>query len=416
MANKIHHQPSLDQAFTEYPTSDVFENYLTAKSGNAGSSFDRTLRPDEIRLVRISEHGIDGAKGIIRCTTCIVPRHRKTEYTAVSYTWGSPIALDRRYRIKLDDREILLSKNLWRFLEHGRDARRALPSGWLWIDALSIDQHSPWERSHQVQKMAEIFGDADEVLVWLGPRYGGSEKAMKSLTQRGARGWEVSKVRGEIHRLCERPYWGRLWVYQELKSARHIVLMCGSDFLPWSRLQNAASSHELARTLAANMITPLASSSDPAITSLWHLISRSMHLRCADPRDRVYALASCANSGLGTITVDYTISTTALVKIVLQNMLAELSYRPTLANVLTWSQEHISIFGLESEAIFDITQGVMKRYDYDCSISVPTEICDGMDREFPHFDTLSRWAQSFDERTVCKSLLQHMGLSFYDLW
>lgn len=95
--------------------------------------------------MRISEPDTSGLNGIIRCTTRIMPDYQKCDYAAVSYAWGSPIANDKRYKIKLDDRLVPLPKNIWRFLGQTRDAGRI---DWLWIDILSIDQDNPWERSH----------------------------------------------------------------------------------------------------------------------------------------------------------------------------------------------------------------------------------------------------------------------------
>ena len=110
--------------------------------------------------------------------------------------------------------------------------------GWFWIDALSIAQDNARERNDQVQKMSEIFGSATSVVVWLGPRYASSEKAIQSLKRlepgttfgvpRAPPGKRFESQE-EIYRVCERPYWTRLWVLQELKSAAEIVLMCGNN-------------------------------------------------------------------------------------------------------------------------------------------------------------------------------------------
>lgn len=67
--------------------------------------------------------------------------------------------------------------------------------------------------------------------------------------------------------LCERAYWERLWVFQELRHARLIVLICGDQSLSWDRFKNlwrvivdiAATSEDaserLRQSLATRMLT-----------------------------------------------------------------------------------------------------------------------------------------------------------------
>lgn len=426
MGNVNHHQSSLDQVFTEYPNNDVVKDDFRAYPSNAGSTLCQALGQYEIRLVSISEPGTKGPRDIIHCTTRITDEFDYT-YTAVSYTWGSPIANDERYKIELDGRVRLVAKNLWRFLEQSRDMGR---TDWFWIDALSINQDDPWERNCQVGMMSWIFSYAKEVVVWLGPAYGGSEKAMASLKQATwARTvslepwpWETDEARDETHRLCERRYWERLWVYQELRSARQIVLMCGNDFLPWCHLEHATSCRILGRTLAAEMISSLNAARYTTNASVWHLISTSRHLHCADPRDRVYALMNCADSGRGPIdgriTIDYTISTTALVNIVLRNICLEATM--SLADVLRRCQELIVLFDLEPESVLEVTKGVFKGSSICTLTQRSRAMLDEWPEYFPDFDILSRWARNIDKRTICRLLLQHMTPtpvhSEIDLW
>ena len=67
--------------------------------------------------------------------------------------------------------------------------------------------------------------------------------------------------------LCERAYWERVWVFQELRHARLIVLICGDQSLSWDRFKNlwrvivdiAATSEDaserLRQSLATRMLT-----------------------------------------------------------------------------------------------------------------------------------------------------------------
>ena len=108
---------------------------------------------------------------------------------------------------------------------------------WLWVDALCIDQSNADERTHQVVIMSEIFGRADQVISWLGPAYDNSEYAMSTIATYSDKFSVKSQIISPaelseaICSLCERPYWMRLWVFQELRHAKDIRLLCGEHSL-----------------------------------------------------------------------------------------------------------------------------------------------------------------------------------------
>jgi hypothetical protein len=258
MADDFYHHMNSIQIHMEAPSSDVFKNDFRLNPSDAASTTG--LGPNEIRLVCIVKTESNDLERPICCTTRVVDVSEEMPYQAVSYTWGSPIATNKRYKIELDGHVRLLAKNLWRFLSHTRNIGIY---GWFWIDALSITQDNARERNAQVQKMSEIFGDATSVVVWLGPRYEGSEKAIQSLKQlklgttfgvpRAPPGKRFESQE-EIYRVCERPYWKRLWVLQELKAAAKIVLMCGNNnrylsYLRWEHLQQLVYHYPSDKTL-----------------------------------------------------------------------------------------------------------------------------------------------------------------------
>jgi hypothetical protein len=83
-------------------------------------------------------------------------------YTALSYTWGEPWPTQT---ILLDGKPFTVRQNLWDFLNQVQEVQY---DGYLWIDALSIDQTSNPERDHQVMIMGAIFSRAAKTIVWLG--------------------------------------------------------------------------------------------------------------------------------------------------------------------------------------------------------------------------------------------------------
>lgn len=427
MAEDLYHHMTSIQIHMEAPSSDVFKDDFRLNPSDAASTTGQTLGPKEIRLVRIVETESNDPGKPICCTTRVVDVSEKIPYQAVSYTWGSPIATDKRYKIELDGHVRLLAKNLWRFLSHTRNMGRY---GWFWIDALSITQDNARERNAQVQKMSEIFGDATSVVVWLGPRYESSEKAIQSLKQlklgttfgvpRAPPGKRFESQE-EIYRLCERPYWKRLWVLQELTAAAKIILMCGNknryfSYLRWEHLQQLVYHYPndkiLQQTPAGRMVDLV--KKGQAGTTVWVLMCRSRRLQCADPRDRAYAIP-----GRRLTTVDYTISVTVLAKRILRGLNGYSRYLPTLSDAIFRAQRAVSIFRLQPHALLEITEGLL---DSSTTMNVfrppynprpPAPKCIPitnyeLPEDSPQFHILSRWAKSRDKRTVYNLLLQHM--------
>lgn len=107
----------------------------------------------------------------------------RVRYEALSYCWGDvndtvPITLrhlDSAYSLSLVDwaianptyveQQYSITQNLDAALRNFRleDRPRIL-----WVDAISINQNDPIERSAQVAFMTSIYNEADRVLVWLG--------------------------------------------------------------------------------------------------------------------------------------------------------------------------------------------------------------------------------------------------------
>lgn len=285
-------------------------------------------------------------------------------YSAISYAWGDPTP---RHPIIVDGHKRLVATNLWHFLQRTNTKRQGLqdikalrnerltsleqslsqweqsqfgdhpsardlkkeiralqreawPEGWLWIDALCIDQSDDRERTHQVGIMSKIFERAGQVISWLGPECDNSKLAMDTIASYAHKyavklpvvsPMELSEA---ICSLCERPYWKRLWVFQELRHAKLIVLMCGEHSLSWDNFGNLwrvvvdiatkseDASERLRQSLATRMITLR---TKPMDFSLWNLLKETRNLECVDRRDRVYALLSVTTEGHEGLEADY---------------------------------------------------------------------------------------------------------------
>ncbi|KAM0693179.1 hypothetical protein Q7P36_006432 [Cladosporium allicinum] len=244
-------------------------------------------------------------------------------YSAISYAWDDPTPTRK---LIVDGEERMVAENLWHFLHLEYSEYDYGLDGWLWIDALCIDQSDARERTHQVGIMSEIFGRTDNVISWLGPAYDNSDHAMHAIaishysnpfTGRRTSKYPVltqADMAQAICSLCERSYWKRLWVFQELRHARRIELMCETTRISWHEFTQlwrtivdiAATdekcSDRLKQSLATRMMTLRAK---PIDFSLWNLLKETRNLECADQRDRVYALLSVATVGREGIEANY---------------------------------------------------------------------------------------------------------------
>lgn len=176
------HTSSIDHsAFNHTLNHRRFQAGLRVETSDASPELppEAKLKPGCIRYVRIpppnthNEH--DTA---LRCATRICLSSTTVLYNAISYTWGNPLACRP---IVVDGHPRLIADNLHQFLQQASNIPGRLHS-WLWIDALCIDQTNAAERMHQVGLMAQIFGRADEVVVWLGPHHSHSKIAMQALS------------------------------------------------------------------------------------------------------------------------------------------------------------------------------------------------------------------------------------------
>ena len=186
------------------------------------------------------------------------------EFKAISYTWGKATCEegDRPQIGSLDaDHQIEVNGNLLKVTENLSDALRFLHQneelGYLWIDAICIDQESIQERSSQILLMGEIFSAATQVVVWLGNDMA-DINAMLWLQNEF---WPVVDGRSEVDGRSDQPYldtfkltgpewiekwksvdrffrrrrwFQRAWVLQECMLGRDVVVWNGAVTLDWT--------------------------------------------------------------------------------------------------------------------------------------------------------------------------------------
>ena len=85
-----------------------------------------------------------------------------TKYDALSYVWGS---IHNSVTITCDGHDLDITLNLHDALQQLREDGL---DGFLWVDAVCIDQGNLDERAKQVRMMRQIYNHAEMVYIWLG--------------------------------------------------------------------------------------------------------------------------------------------------------------------------------------------------------------------------------------------------------
>lgn len=100
-----------------------------------------------IRLIELHYNSEADSEAPISCSLMVVSLEYEPSYTALSYVWGNESVTKT---ILLDGKPFAVRENLWNFLAQYRAKKE---EGFLWVDALCIDQASIKERNHQVALM-----------------------------------------------------------------------------------------------------------------------------------------------------------------------------------------------------------------------------------------------------------------------
>ncbi|KAH9218059.1 heterokaryon incompatibility protein-domain-containing protein, partial [Leptodontidium sp. 2 PMI_412] len=86
-------------------------------------------------------------------------------YEALSYAWGKSEDQHRKYPIWIDNIQVWVQENLYHAL---LALRKINQNRILWVDAICINQLDLEERGSQIQQMCGIYGQAENVVTWVG--------------------------------------------------------------------------------------------------------------------------------------------------------------------------------------------------------------------------------------------------------
>lgn len=272
------------------------------------------------------------------CTQRVVAQ---PPYEALSYVWGEP---GGSYTIRFGENDVssgpsalTITRNLDMALRHLRYEHE---SRMTWVDAVCINQGDNAERSQQVRNMGEVYSFAWRVIIWLGPEADESSLAMKQIQHIGGQILETKMIPAvasrfldapdradrthplplelepsdAIHALVRRPWFDRVWVWQESAVANHFtIVQCGHaqvtrlTFHCALALMIGASRPPTTGYLPCKSCLVKAEEiviADTMLSFLETLLALTKK-QCRDPRDKVYGALGITGRTLASLRPDY---------------------------------------------------------------------------------------------------------------
>ncbi|KAH8883769.1 hypothetical protein GQ53DRAFT_663217, partial [Thozetella sp. PMI_491] len=234
----------------------------------------------------------------------------ETFHNAVSYVWGNAEFTHNIYcrsagrYLKITPRVDVMLRQL-----------RVETVERIWIDAICLNQEDTAEKNVQVPLMGEIYHQARNVHIWLGPADPQITKAFKFLqaialqsVQAGTNPGIVESVLKEscgsesldpVRKLLHLSWFQRRWVIQEASLSHETSVHCGPSSIRWpwfadglGALQQLREGLEFDQTALNALRVSNAIRRDPGtlLQILWEFHSTV----CYDPRDRIFAIYGLA--------------------------------------------------------------------------------------------------------------------------
>ena len=228
-----------------------------------------SIRLIELRPASTASQGIQCS--LLHTTLADCQVNPNLKYTALSYVWGDQNNLRL---ISIDGVPIQVTANLHTAL---RDIRHCGRASKIWVDAICIDQSNTEERNHQVQQMRSIYASAAETIIYLGPSRTdntvivfNAARELENKQRSSFRRWpnifttlashvsktgvidtlalvqksnkSASKIRVRdwfLSNILDRPWFTRVWVFQELVFSQNPWVQCGIHILSWDNFMAA---------------------------------------------------------------------------------------------------------------------------------------------------------------------------------
>jgi len=213
--------------------------------------------------------------------------------------------------IELNGHPVKIRKNLWPALVNLRHPQEERV---LWIDAICINQAGVDERNRQVHLMAYIYSRAKVVIVWLGTLEN------QYLNHHSQRHGALDLKQNGVKELCNRPYWRRVWIVQEIGAATQVQVRWGTHSDSWEAFFKYAK-RQSTKSEIGPALKLFQSREDRHGDSflLANLLEACKDSLCEEPRDKVYGYVGIGHDCQdGSLPVDYSKSLFELYEDVVQ--------------------------------------------------------------------------------------------------
>jgi hypothetical protein len=261
-------------------------------------------------------------------------------YIALSYVWGSDA---RDCAITCNGATMAITTSAFEAIEA---LRKYAPQALLWIDGVCINQDNDTEKASQVSQMAEIYSFARRVAVWLGSEANDSDRALEAFDRLAEAlpklPWRVDlddyyshdgfpdrshPMWAALGHLYVRPWFHRLWTFQEVVLARSLFVACGKQIVTWEKFLEVS---EQLHRLGLGRIFSRGNSTSRNYTALgaildmekerkryrewgflttYDVITFAVQKMCKLPIDRIYAMRSLSPEHMRRdVAVDYTLT------------------------------------------------------------------------------------------------------------
>jgi len=176
--------------------------------------------------------------------------------------------------------------------------------------------------------MRDIYKSARKTVIWLGRKSDDSGLALRFITfvgqdrnRKEIKNWTgFSREFEAVRHLCQRVYWSRLWIVQEVIVSGKAIIQCGLDYTKWREFSSfqdvcecgyleseVKGGHgDLLATVAFNLDRYREIDGRSGPTSLQVLLKSFSSSQCKEIKDKIYALAGVANDGKDLVAgIDY---------------------------------------------------------------------------------------------------------------
>ena len=276
----------------------------------------------------------------LSCSLTIINVESCPSFEALSYVWGQARAV---HPVLCDGGAVAITQNLddaLRSLRLPTQARR------LWVDAVCIDQQNLDERNRQVRYMRLIYSRATRVIVWLGLKVPGLEKAMDLAetiheirsSDRPDETTEAVNIAEliqdvsmlaiailtaeeeaakHLQALLSRDFFSRSWCVQEVLVSAYCVAKIEDIEIDFFKILSTAlyvhvqqgklvpdtplefwNAVYIKRTGNSRVLQQSPNAVEGSIGPMLHLLIGTRDFKATDPRDKIFALLGITDEGL----------------------------------------------------------------------------------------------------------------------